>query len=141
MSMEKIFTVEKVEELSEIVDFILNIKVSSPVIFLYGNLGAGKTEFVRSFSKRFGIDNVSSPTFNIVHCYENDNVKITHIDLYRITSLSHFFELDPYQLFEESTFTFIEWPEILDSLDFNDYHLIKIFFEFFDDKRKVKILC
>lgn len=141
MNMEKIFIIEKVEDLSKIVDFILSMKISSPLIFLYGNLGAGKTEFVRSFSKNFGIENVSSPTFNIVHRYENDKVKITHIDLYRITTLSHFLELDPYQLFEDSNFTFIEWPEILEQLDLKDYNLIKIFIEIVDEKRKVKLLC
>ncbi|MEO0289180.1 MAG: tRNA (adenosine(37)-N6)-threonylcarbamoyltransferase complex ATPase subunit type 1 TsaE [candidate division WOR-3 bacterium] len=139
--MEKIFLVKNVEDLKEIVDFVLNLKLSAPVIFLYGNLGAGKTEFVRMFAKHFKIENVSSPTFNIVHVYENEMIKISHIDLYRITNINYVFELDIFQLFEDSDFTFIEWPEILDHMDLRDYHLIKIFFDIQDDKRKVKVKC
>ncbi|MEO0233628.1 MAG: tRNA (adenosine(37)-N6)-threonylcarbamoyltransferase complex ATPase subunit type 1 TsaE [candidate division WOR-3 bacterium] len=139
--MEKIFLVKEVEGLKEIVDFILNLKLSTPVVFLYGNLGAGKTEFVRVFAKHFKIENVSSPTFNIVHVYENEMIKITHIDLYRITNINYVFELDIFQLFEDSNFTFIEWPELLDHIDLKHYHLIKIFFDVENEKRKVKIIC
>ncbi|MEJ5307013.1 MAG: tRNA (adenosine(37)-N6)-threonylcarbamoyltransferase complex ATPase subunit type 1 TsaE [candidate division WOR-3 bacterium] len=139
--MEKIFFVKNVDELREIVDLILNMNLKSPVVLLYGNLGAGKTELVRMFAKHFKIENVSSPTFNIVHIYENEKVRISHIDLYRITNINYVLELDIFHLFEDSDFTFIEWPEILDHIDLVDYHLIKIFFEIQDEKRKVRVVC
>lgn len=138
--MEKIFLVKDVDGLNEIVDLILKTNLKSPVIFLYGNLGAGKTEFVRIFAKHYKIENVSSPTFNIVHIYENEMITISHIDLYRITNINYVLELDIFQIFEDSDFTFIEWPEILDHIDLKDYHLIKIFIEIQDDKRKVKVV-
>lgn len=132
--------VNNVDGLKQIVDLILKSDFKSPVIFLYGNLGAGKTEFVRVFAKHFKIENVSSPTFNLVHIYENEMIKISHVDLYRITNLNYVFELDLFQFLEDSDFTFIEWPEILDHLNFNDYHLIKIFFEIQNEKRRIKVV-
>ncbi len=87
------------------------------VIVLNGELGAGKTFFIKSAAKKFGIDNVSSPTFALVNEYRGDR-KIFHFDFYRINNSGELFDIgfDDY-LNDLDAITFIEWgnliPEVL----------------------------
>ncbi len=86
------------------------------VVYLHGDLGAGKTTFVRAAARALGFtEPVRSPTFTIVNRYEvtHPTIKqILHVDLYRIEDAS---ELVPLALEEElgrsEVVTFIEWPE------------------------------
>ncbi len=82
------------------------------VILLEGNLGAGKTFFVKAFASRFGIDEVTSPTFSIVNEYYGE-VNIYHFDFYRIKKEVELYDIgiDEY-LSDEEAITFIEWAEL-----------------------------
>lgn len=86
---------------------------SGDVVLLYGDLGAGKTAFVRGLAEGLGIDpqEVSSPTFTIVQQYSGGRVPLLHVDLYRIAPE----EVDALGLAElgESSITAIEWAERL----------------------------
>lgn len=82
------------------------------IIALEGELGAGKTEFVRGFvSECVGEDKVSSPTFSLLNTYECGGNRINHFDLYRIRSDVELHEMgfDEY-LFSGETLL-IEWPD------------------------------
>jgi len=83
------------------------------VIVLNGNLGAGKTFFVRQALKCLGIDNVSSPTFAIVNEYTG-KFKIYHFDFYRINDPAELFDIgfNDY-LNDEDSVTFIEWGNLM----------------------------
>jgi tRNA threonylcarbamoyladenosine biosynthesis protein TsaE len=87
------------------------------VVVLNGNLGAGKTFFIKRVGEYLGINNVNSPTFAIVNEFHGD-LKINHFDFYRINSASELYNIgiDDY-LAEENAVTFIEWgslfPEVL----------------------------
>jgi tRNA threonylcarbamoyladenosine biosynthesis protein TsaE len=60
---------------------------SGSVVILTGDLGAGKTEFVKGLAKGLGIDDsVTSPTFTLVHEYRGNQVTLYHLDLYRLNS-------------------------------------------------------
>ena len=75
-----------------------------------GELGAGKTTFVRGAARALGVTGpVSSPTFTIGHRYEAP-VPIAHLDLYRLTGLDaeEWGDLEPYF---DGTIAFVEWPE------------------------------
>ena len=114
------------------------------VIFLYGEIGVGKTTFVRFFinhlENQSGIKNtdVLSPTFNIVYDYDVGNVKILHYDLYR---LKNYKEISQLGIFETSndSIKIVEWPELIKS---KPKDRVDIQFEYSKliDSRKVKIV-
>ena len=80
------------------------------VVTVAGELGSGKTTFVRGACRSLGVTTpVTSPTFTIGHRYEG-TVPVSHLDLYRFTGLSHaeWGDLEPY--FDDAV-AFVEWPE------------------------------
>jgi tRNA threonylcarbamoyladenosine biosynthesis protein TsaE len=83
---------------------------SGDVVFLRGDLGAGKTTLVRGACRSLGIEEpVTSPTFTIGHLYRGTKT-VAHLDLYRFTGLSvaEWGDLEPYF---DDTIAFVEWPE------------------------------
>lgn len=108
------------------------------VICLNGDLGSGKTVFVKALCKQFDIDNVSSPSFAIVNEY-NGKTKIYHFDFYRLKSVKELYEIgfDDY-LLDNNSILVIEWAEL-----FNEILPLKrydVSFNIFDGtKRKISI--
>ncbi len=83
-------------------------------MLLYGDLGAGKTAFVRGLAEGLGIDpaEVSSPTFTIVQEYRGPRLTLQHVDLYRL-SPAEVRDLALDDLLDETTIMAIEWAERL----------------------------
>ena len=114
------------------------------VIFIYGEIGVGKTTFVRFFinhlESKSGIKNsdVLSPTFNIVYDYDIGNIKILHYDLYRLTNYKDISQLG---IFETSKdyIRIVEWPELIKP---KPKDRIDILFQYTKlmDSRKVKVV-
>jgi len=85
--------------------------VAGDVVTVAGELGAGKTTFVRGACAALGVrDRVTSPTYTIGHRYHGAGVEVSHLDLYRFQGLSpaEWGDLEPY--FEDAI-CFVEWPE------------------------------
>lgn len=82
------------------------------IVALAGNLGAGKTRFVRAVAAGLGADArlVSSPTFVLIHEYEG-HFPIFHVDAYRLKDAGEFFELGGEELFASDGVCFIEWAD------------------------------
>ena len=81
------------------------------VVLVSGELGAGKTTFVRGACRALGVTaRVTSPTFTIGHRYPGAGVDVSHLDLYRFRGLSaaEWGDLEPY--FDDAV-VFVEWPE------------------------------
>jgi len=114
------------------------------VIFIYGEIGVGKTTFVRFFinhlESKSGIKNsdVLSPTFNIVYDYDIGNIKILHYDLYR---LKNYKDISQLGIFETSKdyIRIVEWPELIKP---KPKDRIDILFQYSKlmDSRKVKVV-
>ncbi len=90
-------------------------EVGDPVfIFLNGNMGAGKTTFVRHCMDIIGTtDNVSSPTFAIIHEYTTNTKPVFHLDLHRLEKIDHFILNEIEEISEKHLLTFIEWPNVI----------------------------
>jgi tRNA threonylcarbamoyladenosine biosynthesis protein TsaE len=81
------------------------------VVTIAGELGAGKTTFVRGACRALGVtDPVTSPTFTIGHRYAAGELVVAHLDLYRFQGFSaaEWGDLEPYF---DDTIAFVEWPE------------------------------
>jgi tRNA threonylcarbamoyladenosine biosynthesis protein TsaE len=82
------------------------------VVLVSGELGAGKTTFVRGAVRALGVTGeVTSPTFVVGHLYDGTGGPVAHLDLYRLAGLEDEDPglLDPY--FGADTISFVEWPE------------------------------
>ena len=86
------------------------------VFSLDGEMGAGKTAFVRGVMSGLGYkDEVTSPTFALCHCYETDPV-VYHYDLYRLTDADDIFSAGLFDCCDGNSVVFIEWAKELDEL-------------------------
>lgn len=101
---------------------------------LFGNLGSGKTQFVKGICNYFDInDNVNSPTFIIVNEYSGrdrntgSRLKINHFDLYRLNNINELIEVGPDNYMNSESICLIEWAELADK--YLNGNLKKVYFE------------
>tara|TARA_B100001109_G_scaffold50638_1_gene40753 strand:- start:9 stop:464 length:456 start_codon:yes stop_codon:yes gene_type:complete len=114
------------------------------IIFLYGEMGVGKTTFVKYLinqlliKKNLQTTEVTSPTFNLLNEYEIDNLTIKHYDLFRLKNESEIKNLD---LFDQNknTITLIEWPELIEKENVKKTIDLIFYYENEFNNRSVKI--
>ena len=127
--------ISSIRELEKIADKIKKILLPGDVVFLYGEIGVGKTTFARllinSFENQVKIkkSEVLSPTFNIVFEYQIKKFKIKHFDLYRLKNSNDIKNIGLSENLEESI-TLIEWPELIKDKPQNR---LDLFFEYAED--------
>ena len=112
------------------------------VIALYGDLGAGKTVFVRGLAAGLGVkDIIKSPTFVIMKCYKGARLNLCHIDAYRLQTGVELEDIGAMDFFgKPNVITVIEWAERIPELLEKSAKLIKVRIEHLDkDKRKIEI--
>ena len=126
---------KKTEELANKISKKLKL---GHVIFFKGEMGVGKTTFIKYLinnlqkENKLKITEVTSPTFNLLNEYQIKEIKINHYDLFRIKSLS---EIQNLGLFEDisNAITLIEWPQKIKPKPKN---LIELNFEYGNDYKK-----
>jgi len=99
------------EETEAIAALLARRLAAEDVVTVSGELGAGKTTFVRGACRALGVtERVTSPTFTIGHRYRGTEVDVSHLDLYRFVGLSaaEWGDLEPY--FDDAV-VFVEWPQ------------------------------
>lgn len=110
------------------------------IVCLYGDLGAGKTHFVKGIASFFGVDEaeVNSPTFTLINEYSG-NVPIYHFDCYRLKDEQEALEIGAEEYLFGEGVSLIEWPERISSLLPNE--IIKVELNHAgDSKRIIRIL-
>ena len=87
------------------------------VVAMYGELGSGKTAFVRGMARGMGLTcRVSSPTFTIVQVYEEGRLPFYHFDVYRIGDIEEMDEIGYEDYFYGQGLTMIEWANLIEEI-------------------------
>lgn len=136
---EYICNVNNLEELNDIAKKISNKLSNGSIIFLNGDLGAGKTTFSQFLGASLGIkDTITSPTFNILKQYQiNEKVSLNHFDIYRIEN--NVYDLGFEDLWFSDDISIIEWSVYLPD-EFKNMYSISIELMYLDETRRfVKI--
>ena len=141
MANMSLVTIDKLPDFAK--SFSKNLK-SGDVVSLSGNLGTGKTTFLRALMTVLGMrgnQGFSSPTFTILNQYHLKNYLVNHFDLYRLHQFSEFKNLDFIAFFHEpKAITFIEWGDKFGELE--SYFTKKIHFEYTQtpDARQISVM-
>jgi tRNA threonylcarbamoyladenosine biosynthesis protein TsaE len=134
------------EETKEIASSVASKFREKKLFLLFGELGSGKTLFVKGASKVFGVpeDEITSPTFSIIQEYYGKEKNIAHVDLYRIDreeDLADVLNFIYEKISEGNYVVFVEWAEKLDKKYYEDesYVIIKIKILEKDNEREINI--
>ena len=113
----KKFVCNSLDDTKKAAEYFSALAKPGQCVALYGNLGFGKTTFAQYLIKILNpkIENIISPTFNIIQTYPSEIAEIWHIDCYRLKSADEFYDLGIDEAFS-GCITIIEWPEIIEDL-------------------------
>jgi tRNA threonylcarbamoyladenosine biosynthesis protein TsaE len=116
MSLE--FQVENLEALETVAQAVLSDFSNDRVFAFHGEMGAGKTTFIKVLCKQLGVfDNVSSPTYSLVNEYLDDaGESVYHFDFYRINDPAEAFDIGFEDYLYSNAYCFIEWPQRVENL-------------------------
>lgn len=128
-------TTHSEEETIEVAQNLESEKFPKMVICLNGDLGSGKTVFAKGFAQAMGINDVTSPTFNIVKEYIGE-LPLYHMDMYRVENNIENLGLEEY--YEKNGVTIIEWAEMIE--DQLPEERLEITFKIIDEETRVLVI-
>jgi tRNA threonylcarbamoyladenosine biosynthesis protein TsaE len=140
-----IIDISSEEATKELAKELSNYLKGGEIIFLYGEMGVGKTTLVKylinqfQIKKNLQISEVTSPTFNLLNEYDVDDLSIKHYDLFRLKDKSELKNLDIFEN-NENVITLIEWPQLINKEKLNK--TIDLIFNYENElnNRSVKIV-
>jgi tRNA threonylcarbamoyladenosine biosynthesis protein TsaE len=111
------FQVRTESDLSELISYLNPLLQERPILFMYGDLGAGKTTTVKYIVRHLeSEDDVSSPTFSLINEYVYPAGMIYHMDMYRLKSEEEAVDIGIEEYLESGEICIIEWPELLENI-------------------------
>ena len=118
--MEHKITIPSAEALPAAAKEFASIMGDETVYAFYGEMGAGKTTFIRELCRALGVeeDLANSPSFSIINEYRSDTTAelIYHFDLYRLESVDEALEIGVEDYFDSGALCLLEWPERIEPL-------------------------
>ena len=128
-------TVHSEKETIELAQNIESEKFPNMVICLNGDLGSGKTVFAKGFAQAMAINDVTSPTFNIIKEY-NGELPLYHMDVYRVENNVENLGLGEY--FDKGGVSIIEWADMIE--DYLPKERLEIEFKIIDENTRVLLI-
>jgi len=130
------YTSKGVEDTMELAENIESEKFPGMIICLEGELGSGKTVFVKGFAKSLGIEEtITSPTFTLVKEYQTSEMPLFHMDVYRIDNPD---SLGLSDYFNKKAITIIEWSDLVQ--DYLPEERLEIKFKIIDEDTRILVL-
>lgn len=112
--MKQVYTAHHLDALPAIAEMLVDFIHQYRTVALVGEMGAGKTTFIKQLCIALGVDDAtSSPTFALVNEYAAATDTVYHLDLYRLESVDEAFSIGLMELFDGKKYCFIEWPDLV----------------------------
>ena len=135
--MEYKFVSKSIEDTLELAENMESEKFPGMIICLNGELGSGKTVFVKGFAASLGIkDTITSPTFNLIKEYESGEMPLYHMDVYRLEGKCETVGFNDY--FNKNGVCIIEWSDMI--CDCLPEERLQIDFKIIDENTRVLVL-
>ena len=135
--------IASLESLPEAAREFLSLMGDQTVYAFHGEMGAGKTTFIRELVKALGVDEdeANSPSFSIINEYRSDTTAelIYHFDLYRLESVDEALEIGVEDYFDSAALCLLEWPERIEPLLPDDTVVVKISVDPDDNSRLLSV--
>ena len=128
--------VTSLSDLDQAAIALLDFAGTEKIFVFEGDMGAGKTTFIKVIAKALGVKElVSSPTFSIVNEYQGKGNTFYHFDFYRIKNLQEAYDIGYEEYFFSGNTCFIEWPEKVEEL--LPEHYIKVEIKMLGENERV----
>ena len=133
-----VFREARVADLREVARSFLEQAKDCRIWLLHGEMGSGKTTFIKVLCAELGVSDVmSSPTFSIVNEYvAAGNSKIFHFDFYRIKNEGEAYDIGTEEYFYSGNYCFIEWPSLV--RDLVEGSIVEVTLKVIDETRMLK---
>ena len=126
--------VENLEDLTKVCHALEKLTANHKLFLFIGEMGAGKTTFIKKFISHIGGEETDSPTFSLVNeCWLKNGEKAYHFDFYRINSPEEALDIGIEEYLYSNDFCFIEWPQKIENLLPNNF--VKVTIDLLDDTR------
>lgn len=118
MALNKVYKNISIQQIESVAADVFSLIEAPMLVLLVGEVGSGKTEFLKHLMKKFDVDSIASPTFSLHHSYQTKSgFNFVHVDLYRLKSEEDLESTGFWDLFEnQNSVILIEWSNLINDL-------------------------